>query len=80
MLCRSLEFCGAFSLSKLKNLRSLDISCTAFSTNNLITVVENLLHLESLDISNTRVNTLSPLFKIRNQLQKLSVRNLRVIK
>jgi len=73
-----LKFCVAVSLSKLKNLRSLDVSNTEFSTNNLIAVVEDLPHLESLDISNTKVDTLSPLGKKKNQLKKLSVYNLKV--
>lgn len=73
-----LRFCVAVSLSKLKNLRSLDVSNTEFSTNNLIAVVEDLPHLDSLDISNTKVDTLLPLGKKKNQLRKLSVYNLKV--
>ncbi|XP_015380158.1 PREDICTED: protein zyg-11 homolog B-like [Diuraphis noxia] len=72
-----LKFCVAVSLSKLKNLCSLDVSNTEFSTNNLIAVVEDLPHLESLDISNTKVDTLLPLGKKKNQLKKLSVYNLK---
>lgn len=73
-----LRFCVAVSLSKLKNLRSLDVSNTEFSTNNLIAVVEDLPHLDALDISNTKVDTLLPLGKKKNQLRKLSVYNLKV--
>jgi len=73
-----LRFCVAVSLSKLKNLCSLDVSNTEFSTNNLIAVVEDLPLLESLDISNTKVDTLLPLGKKKNQLRKLSVYNLKV--
>ncbi|XP_050440716.1 protein zyg-11 homolog B-like [Adelges cooleyi] len=72
-----MKFCVTVSLSKLKNLRSLDVSNTEFSTNNLIAVVEDLPHLESLDISNTKVDTLLPLGKRKNQLKKLSVYNLK---
>lgn len=77
-LFSDLRFCVAVSLSKLKNLRSLDVSNTEFSTNNLIAVVEDLPHLESLDISNTKVDTLLPLGKKKNQIRKLSVYNLKV--
>lgn len=72
-----LKFCVAVSLSKLKNLRSLDVSNTEFSTNNLIAVVEDLPLLESLNISNTKVDTLLPLKK-KNHIKKLSVYNLMV--
>jgi len=78
MFSSDLRFCVAVSLSKLKNLRSLDVSNTEFSTNNLIAVVEDLPHLESLDISNTKVDTLLPLGKKKNQLKKLNVYNLKV--
>lgn len=78
MFFSDLRFCVAVSLSKLKNLRSLDVSNTEFSTNNLIAVVEDLPYLESLDISNTKVDTLLPLGKKKNQLRKLSVYNLKV--
>lgn len=77
MIFSDLRFCVAVSLSKLKNLRSLDVSNTEFSTNNLIAVVEDLPHLESLDISNTKVDTLLPLKK-KNQIKKLCVYNLMV--
>lgn len=73
-----MRFCVAVSLSKLKNLRSLDVSNTEFSTNNLIAVVEDLPLLESLDISNTKVDTLVPLARKKNQLRKLSLYNLKV--
>lgn len=63
---------------KLKNLRTLNVSNTKFSTNNLIAIVQDLPNLKSLDISNTNVNTLIPLEKKKNQLQKLSVYNLKV--
>lgn len=73
-----MRFAIAVSLSKLKNLRSLDVSNTEFSTNNLKAIVEDLPYLESLDISNTKVDTLVPLAKKKNQLRKLSVYNLKV--
>lgn len=66
------------SLTKLKNLRSLDISNTGFDTNNLIAIVEGLPHLESLNISNTIVDDISPLEKKKNKLRILKMYNLKV--
>lgn len=66
------------SLTKLKNLRSLNVSKTVFNTNHLVAIVENLLHLEALNISCTNVDNLLPLEKIKNKLKILSVYNLRV--
>ncbi|XP_025424633.1 protein zyg-11 homolog B-like [Sipha flava] len=71
------KFCVVVSLSKLKNLRSLDVSNTEFNTKNLSAIVEDLPLLEILDISNTKVDTLLPLEKKKNQLRKLSVYNLK---
>lgn len=78
MLFSDVKFCVVVSLSKLKNLRSLDVSNTEFSTNNLSAVIEDLPHLETLDISKTKVDTLLPLEKKKNQLRKLSAYNLKV--
>lgn len=66
------------SLTKLKNLRSLNVSKTVFNTNHLVAIVENLPHLEALNISCTNVDNLLPLEKIKNKLKILSVYNLRV--
>jgi Zyg-11 family protein len=78
MFYSEVKFCVVVSLSKLKNLRSLDVSNTEFNTKNLSAIVEDLPLLEILDISNTKVDTLLPLEKKKNQLRKLSVYNLKV--
>ena len=43
------------SLARLTNLRSLNVAHTEFNTNSLSLVAEQLLPIESLDISCTKV-------------------------
>lgn len=66
------------SLSCLRSLRSLNVSYTEFNNHGLEIVVEDLRHLECLDISETRVSEISPLRKCRNRLKALVMHNLRV--
>lgn len=71
---------GRFSvivvLSKLRNLRSLNISNTKFTTHGLEIIVEDLPFLESLNISKTKISDISPLKKCKTRLRSLSMYNL----
>lgn len=66
------------ALSKLKNLRCLDVSGTEFNKHALEIIVEDLPVLESIDISSTRVDDISPLLKCRHRLKHLAMYNLKV--
>lgn len=66
------------ALSKLKSLHCLDVSGTEFNRHALDIVVEDLPLLESLDISSTRVDDISPLRKCRQRLKHLRMYNLKV--
>lgn len=66
------------SLSMLRNLRSLNVGYTEFNNHGLEIVVEDLRHLECLDITETRVSDISPLRKCRNRLRALIMHNLKV--
>ena len=73
------EFCVVVALSKLRNLRSLNVSHTEFNKNGLAIIAEDLPALESLDISCTSINDLSPLRKCKDRLKYLSMYNLRAM-
>lgn len=66
------------SLSKLKNLRTLNVSYTEFNNHGLEIIVEDLRHLECLDLSETRVSEISPLRKCRGRLRALVMHNLKI--
>lgn len=66
------------ALSKLRSLRNLNVSCTEFNRHGLEIVAEDLPYLESLDISCTRVDDISPLRKCRDRLKSLTMYNLKV--
>lgn len=66
------------TLSKLRNLRVLNVSHTEFNLHGLQIVVEDMRLLESLDISETRVTDISPLRKSKNRLQVLVMHNLKI--
>ncbi|KAK7864900.1 hypothetical protein R5R35_001989 [Gryllus longicercus] len=72
------RYCVVVALSKLRNLQSLNVSCTEFNRHGLEIVAEDLPHLESLDISCTRVDDIRPLRKCRNRLKSLTMYNLKV--
>lgn len=72
----STKFCVVVSLSKLKNLQSLNVSNTEFNKHGLEIIAEDLPCLESLDISSTPINDISPLRKCRERLKYLSLYNL----
>ncbi|XP_021353883.1 protein zyg-11 homolog B-like [Mizuhopecten yessoensis] len=73
----STKFCVVVSLSKLRNLHSLNVSRTEFNKHGLEIIAEDLPCLESLDISCTQINDISPLRKCRDRLKSLSMYNLR---
>lgn len=73
------EFCVVVALSKLRNLRSLNVSHTEFNKNGLAIIAEDLPMLESLDISCTSINDLSPLRKCKDRLKSLLMYNLRAM-
>ncbi|EFX71374.1 hypothetical protein DAPPUDRAFT_308901 [Daphnia pulex] len=66
------------SLSRLKNLRTLNVSYTEFNNHGLEIIVEDLRHLECLDLSETRVSEISPLRKCRTRLRALVLHNLKI--
>jgi len=73
----SAKVCVVVSLSKMRNLQILDVSNTEFNRHGLEIIAEDLPNLESVDISSTPVNDLSPLLKCKNRLKSLSMYNLR---
>ena len=66
------------SLCQLRNLRVLSVSHTEFNHHGLEMVVEDLKHLESLDISETGISDISPLRSCRDRLQALVMHNLKI--
>lgn len=71
------KFCVVVGLAKLRNLRHLDISHTDITHCGLEIIVEDLPHLQSLNISATKVQDISPLRKCKNRLKSLIMYNLR---
>ena len=65
------------ALSKLRSLQVLNVSGTEFNKHGLEIVVEDLALLESIDISCTRVDDISPLLKCKNRLKSLTMYNLK---
>eukprot|EP00058_Branchiostoma_floridae_P017220 XP_002602708.1 hypothetical protein BRAFLDRAFT_72930 [Branchiostoma floridae] len=72
------EGLGAFAtinrtlVSRLRNIRCLNVSHTNFDTPDLEMVASELPHLESLDISKTYVSSLTPLLQCKHRLKSLS--------
>lgn len=75
----SSKFCVVVSLSKLRSLETLNVSCTEFNKHGLEIVMEDLQNLRSLDISSTRVTDITPLLKCKDRLNSLSLYNLKNI-
>jgi len=67
------KYCVVVALAKLRNLQVLNVSNTEFSRASLDLVVEDLPLLETLDISQTKVNDISPLRKCKDRLKSLSL-------
>jgi len=67
------KFCVVVALAKLRSLQVLNVSNTEFSRTSLELVVEDLTMLETLDISQTKVNDISPLRKCKSRLKSLSL-------
>ncbi|XP_059151723.1 protein zyg-11 homolog B-like [Physella acuta] len=74
------KFCVVVSLSKLRNLHTLNVSFTEFNRHGLEIIAEDLPCLEVLDISCTEINDISPLRKCKNRLKSLSMYNLQLHK
>lgn len=66
------------SLSRLHNLRCLNVSQTEFNSHGLEIVAEDLKMLESLDISESRVTDIGPLLRCSDRLQVLVMHNLKL--
>ena len=73
----SAKFCVVVSLSKLRSLQNLNVSHTEFNKHGLEIITEDLPALESLDISGTPINDLTPLRKCKDRLKSLTMYNLR---
>ena len=67
------KYCVVVALAKLRNLQVLNVSNTEFSKASLDLVVEDLPLLETLDISQTKVNDITPLRKCKDRLKSLSL-------
>jgi Zyg-11 family protein len=65
-------------LSQLRSLQILNISGTDINKLGLEMVLDDLPLLESLDISCTRIDDISPLRKCKHRLKALSLYNLKV--
>ncbi|XP_008201802.1 protein zyg-11 homolog B isoform X1 [Nasonia vitripennis] len=72
------RYCVVVALSKLRALQILNVSGTEFNKHGLEIVVEDLPLLESLDISCTRVDDISPLRKCKDRLKALTMYNLKI--
>ncbi|XP_014485545.1 PREDICTED: protein zyg-11 homolog B-like isoform X2 [Dinoponera quadriceps] len=70
--------CVVVTLSKLRALHTLNVSGTEFNKHGLDIVVEDLPLLESLDISCTRVDDITPLRKCKDRLKTLNMYNLKI--
>ncbi|XP_055931857.1 protein zyg-11 homolog B-like [Argiope bruennichi] len=66
------------ALSKLKNLKCLDVSFTEFNSQGLKIIAADLPCLESLNISGTVVSDISPLKLCKDRLKSLSMYNIKV--
>lgn len=72
------RYCVVVTLSKLRALHTLNVSETEFNKHGLEIVVEDLPLLESLDISCTKVDDITPLKKCKNRLKTLNMYNLKI--
>ena len=61
------KYCVVVALSKLKHVQSLNVSNTEFNKTSLELVAEDLVLLENLDISQTKVNDITPLRKCKDR-------------
>jgi len=65
------------NFKRFKHLKTLNVSNTSFSNQSLDIITEYLANLETLDMSVTRVNDLSPLLRLKDNIKQLSVYNMR---
>ncbi|GLV36988.1 uncharacterized protein CBL_02179 [Carabus blaptoides fortunei] len=76
----SSRFSVVVALSKLRNLRALNVSYTEFTQHGLRLVCDDLKKLEKIDISCTLVMDMSPLTAAKHKLTSLTVSNFNHIK
>lgn len=72
------RYCVVVTLTKLRALHTLNVSGTEFTKHGLEIVVEDLPLLESLDISDTKVDDITPLKKCKERLKTLNMYNLKI--
>jgi len=72
------KYCVVVALSKLKHVQSLNVSNTEFNKTSLELVAEDLVLLENLDISQTKVNDITPLRKCKDRLKSLNLYGLKL--
>ncbi|XP_076170016.1 protein zyg-11 homolog B isoform X2 [Ptiloglossa arizonensis] len=72
------RYCLIVTLCKLKALTTLNVSGTGFNRESLGIVAEYLPLLESLDISCTKVDNITPLIRCKKRLKSLSMYNLKI--
>lgn len=65
------------NLKNLTNLTKLNVSFTCFNNVSLDIVCEDLLNLEYLDMSATKVSDLKPLIKLKEKIKHLYMYNMR---
>lgn len=65
------------NMNHLKNLTKLNVSFTCFNNLCLDIVCQDLINLEYLDISATKVSDLSPLMNLKDKLKHLYMYNMR---
>ncbi|XP_054290704.1 protein zyg-11 homolog B-like [Macrosteles quadrilineatus] len=73
------KYCVVVALAKLQALQTLNVSNTDFNRHGLEIVASDLPQLENLDISNTRVDDITPLKKLKHRLKSLAMYNLKYI-
>ena len=72
------RYCVLVALSNLRALQTLNVSGTEFNRHGLDIVVEDLPLLESLDISCTQVDDITPLKKCKDRLKTLIMYNVKI--
>lgn len=60
-------------VTKLKNLRSLNLSYTELNQQTFDHICNDLIYLEQLDLSGTKITDLRPLTQLSSRLTSLAV-------
>jgi len=63
----------SFPFAKFENLKQLNVSQTDFNDKGLENCAQNLHHLESLDLSQTKVRSIAALALVRDSLKSLNL-------